>query len=61
MSNIIEDYDRDVEWLYSATERIGIRPTEAEEHKFCDRVMELTSDGYIEAEARTKAFHEIFG
>lgn len=62
MSNLQENYDDDVEWLYRRMEAIGKRPTEDQEHAFAERVAIMVCDGEITVkEARTYALSYVLG
>ncbi len=62
MSDGSERWDEDSEYLYSRAERIGIRPTHADEEHFCERVAIMVIDGNIEEpEARRRTFEEMYG
>jgi hypothetical protein len=62
MSNTEEKCDQDVRWLYDQLEKIGKRPTEAQEESFSERVSIIMADGKMsEADARSVAFMGMFG
>lgn len=62
MSNLQENYDEDVEWLYRRMEAIGRKPTEDQEHAFAESVAIMVSDGEITVkEARSYALSYVLG
>lgn len=52
--------DKDIEWLYQAAEKIGKRPTEADEERFCELVAKRTADDMPEMQARREALKEMY-
>lgn len=53
-------YDKEAEWLYSAADKIGKRPTEAQEEAFVERVGIKVDSGIPLQQARLQAFKEMF-
>lgn len=60
MSDTLEKWEQDVEWLYAKAATINKRPTEAQEEAFCEKVAFLCADGVSESEARLRAFLELY-
>lgn len=60
MSDTLEKWEQDAEWLYAKAATINKRPTADDEEFFCERVGIKTADGMDEAEARRQAFLELY-
>ncbi len=61
MSDGIERWDQDADYLYNRASKRGVRPTEEQEEAFCQRVFELVSGGMFTEEAQRQAFSEVVG
>lgn len=61
MSESIEQWDQDAEYLYSRASKRGVRPSVDQEEAFCQRVFDLVGTGLSTDEARRKAFGEVVG
>ena len=60
MSDTLEKWEQDVEWLYAKAATINKRPTEAQEEAFCEKVAVIVAEGISEREARLRAFKELY-
>ena len=60
MSDTLEKWEQDIEWLYAKAETINKRPTEAQEEAFCEKVAVIVAEGISEREARLRAFLELY-
>lgn len=60
MSNTLEKYDEDIQWLRNEAEKNGKRPTLEQEESFAERVSFITADGVDESDARMAAFKWMF-
>jgi hypothetical protein len=54
-----EKYDSDVGYLLHRCNLLKMTPTMTQEYNFCGRVWDYHRSGFVEAEARQRAFQDI--
>ena len=60
MSDRLEKWEQDIEWLYAKAATINKRPTANDEEFFAERTAIMMADGISEREARLRAFKELY-